>query len=172
VSTDWGYACLSHDPPIVMGDAMVNHAFDALVAALPAVRAGAWPMMLSYPGTALDDSEPAPIVGTTGDASGAPIRFLLDHPRCRIAVFNEYGETWFTDDGPHQVSGFDDRRARRPVRNAEGVVTEWVHGVYPPEGESVCSCYTPTPAVSHPRLLSDWVRCTACGGTHLTARPA
>ena len=157
MSTDWGYACISHDPPLV-SETWINHGRDALIEAIAKVRNGTWPR----------DEYPAPVIGTTGDRSESPIYWLDRHPACRVAVYNEYGETWFTDDGPWQITGMDDRRARRPVRDATGQATgEWVNGVYPPEGERACACATPVPLVTHPSLLWDWVRCATCTGTHL-----
>ena len=178
MSNHWGYACVSHDPPILMDEyggegGRPNHAFDALVAALPIVREGRWPMVRSYPDSdVLLDVEPTPVVGTTGSEGVAPIRFLFAHPRCRIAIFDEYGCTWTESaTGWRQVSGHDERLSRRPVRDAAGSPTgDWVRGDYPPEGMSECSCYQPTPVFTHPSLVpweDGWVLCTSCGGTHL-----
>lgn len=174
MSTHWGYACISHDPPLLMDDfggvgGRPNHAFDAMVEALAAHRQGTWPREEPYPGAGY--TNPVALTGATGCESAAPLYFLDQHPRCRIAIFNEYGDTWFTDDGVQQVAGHDERRSHRRVPNpVAGLPPIMTPGVYPPEGETKCSCYTPTLAVTHPSLNArgtGWVRCTACGGLSL-----
>ena len=147
MSTHWGYACISHDPAITMDEpggvsGRPNHAFEAMKDALPKVRAGQWPM--------LDDGfgglTPEPLVGATGCESSAPVRFLLRHPHCRIAIYNEYGDTW--------------------VQNATGWVM--VSGNDGDERPQPCTCVSPVPIVTDLALLSrgrdPWVACSTCGG--------
>lgn len=167
MSTQWGLFCISHDPPLGT-PYMLNHGFDSIVEAVPQVRAGTWPMVED---PVLGD-EPVPVIGSTGAVSPEPIAFLLSHPRCRLALVCEYGETWFLDDGPVQVSGPDKRMWRHPVRDEQGRATgEWESGVYPPEGEVPCTCISTVPAVTYSEFLrpDGWVRCITCGGLVLLA---
>lgn len=178
MSNHWGYACLTHDPAIVMEElggvgGRLNHAFDALVTAFPVVRRGEWPMVTEHEGIAFEWEVPAPVVGETGCESAAPIAFLLRHPHCQIAVYDEYGNTWrvWSDGIVVQIAGEDERERETRVRDAQGRATgEMRRGTYPPEGESRCTCIAPVLAVTHPSLNArgkGWVRCETCGGLSL-----
>jgi hypothetical protein len=83
VSTYWGYVCESHDPPLA-SEHWFNHGEDTLAALVRAVRNGSWPVD--------EIDEPAP-VDHMGYATSAPVRWLREHPRCTIALHNEYGAT-------------------------------------------------------------------------------
>lgn len=166
MSTRWGYACVSHDPPLLCREDQINHGRDALAEALSKYRMGQWPRYEASPGYTL----PAPIVDDGEPNSDGQALFLDDHPRCRVAIFNEYGDCWFTDDGLLRVSGPDERTHMKRPPGLEGQrKVNLIPGVYPPEGEVRCTCLSPTLAVTHPELSprNGWVRCTTCGGTSL-----
>jgi len=172
VSNYWRYACLSHDPPIVMDEfggvgGAPNHAREQMIAAVAVVRRGEWPM------TAEDTfgyAAPEPLVGETGCESAAPIEFLLRHPHCRIAVVSEYGPTWLVNDRgeAQQVTGNDERLHETRVRDSRGKATgEKRRGEFPPEGEAHCTCVQIVPIVPlSPTFVRSgmWVRCATCNG--------
>lgn len=166
MSTDWGFACLSHDPPLVLYPDYPSR--DGMADLLTRIRSGTWPTITEFAGTAIESIEDAPYA----EHWSAPVKFLREHPKCRIAIVSEYGETWFTEGGLLQVSGRDERKShRRDPSLPPGVRGALVPGVYPPEGEVRCTCYQPTLAVTHPDMTmrDGWVRCTACGGTSLAS---
>lgn len=112
MSTHWGYVCESHDPPL-LSDCDLNHGDDALIDLYRKVRAGEWPKSadllpqfeLAYgdelapmefvqgshghPGYAFPI---APRLGGGTPPWSGPVSFLEQHPRCKIALHNEYGE--------------------------------------------------------------------------------
>jgi hypothetical protein len=86
MSTYWGYVCESHDPPLE-SERWFNHGADMLTEVFLQERAGEWPNdpeMLHW-------EEPVPVVHR-GHATTAPIEWLRQHPRCAIALRNEYGD--------------------------------------------------------------------------------
>lgn len=86
MSTYWGYVCVSHDPPLE-SEHWFNHGEDVLVDAFLRERAGEWPNDPSF--TAWD--EPVPLV-LRGYETTSPISWLREHPRCEVALRNEYGD--------------------------------------------------------------------------------
>lgn len=88
MSTYWGYACVSHDPPLI-SDHWFNHGGDLLVEVFHRVRAGQWPLDPRLPELL---EEPAP-VDHRGYLTAAPIHWLRSHPNCEVVLDNEYGHT-------------------------------------------------------------------------------
>lgn len=88
MSTNWGFACVSHDPPLI-SDHWFNHGAEALRQVFRLERAGAWP---NDPDLPVVLGEPLP-VEHRGYATSSPIRWLRDHPRCQVVLHNEYGDT-------------------------------------------------------------------------------
>lgn len=88
MSTHWGYVCESHDPPII-SEHWINHGDDRLAGLFWAVRRGEWPNDPSI--TAWD--EPIQFPYSEDYASTAPVYWLREHPHCRVALHNEYGDT-------------------------------------------------------------------------------
>lgn len=82
MSTYWGYVCESHDPHLE-SDHWFNHGDLELARLFWDVRAGKWVFN--------EWGEPDPI-DHRGYTTTEPVRWLLEHPRCRIALANEYGD--------------------------------------------------------------------------------
>lgn len=112
MSTYWGYVCESHDPPIE-SDHDLNHGDDALIDLYWKVRNGEWPrsadlvpefrlaygdelapmvMVSATESTAAYAVPVAPRAGGGTPPWHGPVAFLQDHPRCKIALKNEYGD--------------------------------------------------------------------------------
>lgn len=113
MSTHWGYVCLSHDPPLE-SERWLSHGDDALIDLLRKVRSGEWPKaadLVPHLGLAYGDELASmeyvhggrggpgiafPIAprpgGGTPPWSGPPA-WLQQHPRCQVALRNEYGNT-------------------------------------------------------------------------------
>ena len=112
MSTHWGYVCQSHDPELI-SERWLNHGDDALIDLYRKVRAGDWPLasdLIPHLGLAYGD-ELAPMEyvqgshgqpgfafpiapragGGTPPWSGPP-SWLAKHPRCVVALRNEYGD--------------------------------------------------------------------------------
>ena len=87
MSTYWGYVCDSHDPPLI-SERWFNHGEAVLTDAYTRERAGQWPTDPNI--TAWD--EPVPVVSSGGYETTAPISWLREHPRCTLALHNEYGD--------------------------------------------------------------------------------
>lgn len=102
MSTYWGYVCETHDPPIV-SERWFNRGETVLHRVFELERAGEWPnvpesdpLYLAYEG------EPMPVhqyaddlIGTTGPygvGTPHPVMWLREHPRCKVALRNEYGD--------------------------------------------------------------------------------
>jgi hypothetical protein len=93
MSTYWGYVCESHDPPLV-SEHWINHGDRTLADAFHLERAGEWPDVPVIVGVN-DALGPEPEQVTfydSGYGSAAPIYWLREHPRCEVALHNEYGE--------------------------------------------------------------------------------
>ena len=88
MSTYWGFACVSHDPPLT-SERWFNHGEGTLRQAFRLERAGAWPNDPDMPEVL---EEPLP-VAHRGHATTAPIQWLREHPRCTVVLRNEYGDT-------------------------------------------------------------------------------
>lgn len=90
VSTYWGYVCESHDPPII-SEHWMNHGDERLAVLFWTERRDGWPSDPSI--TAWDEPVPVPYYdGADAYASTVPIVWLREHPHCRIALHNEYGD--------------------------------------------------------------------------------
>jgi hypothetical protein len=89
LSTNWGYACISHDPPLV-SECWFNHGEEVLVDAFLRERAGQWPSDPS--GGDVEWAEPMPVT-LRSYATTSPIYWLREHPRCEVVLHNEDGET-------------------------------------------------------------------------------
>lgn len=91
MSQRWGYVCQSHDPEIT-SDTWLNHGAGVLAEAYRRERAGEWPddpvFAAQWPAL---DPEPVPIEHNGGEWQGG-IQWLREHPRCVVALRNEYGE--------------------------------------------------------------------------------
>lgn len=84
MSTHWGFVCQSHDPELI-SEAWFNHGDGFLTQVFATVRAGQWPEN--------EWGEPEPTrFGGHGEVVG-PIYWLREHPRCKVALRNEYGVT-------------------------------------------------------------------------------
>ncbi len=95
MSTYYRFGCVSHDPPVVSESDGINHG-DKILVGLLANRDSFLEADVLYE----DVRDP----GTY--ANVAPhIRFLNDHPLCRVWITNEYG-TWMSP------SGLEHREAR------------------------------------------------------------
>lgn len=90
MSTNWGYACVSHDPPLV-SEHWMNHGDDRLAALFWAVRRGEWPNDPSI--TAWQEPMPVPYSRSGDYASTAPVYWLHAHPNCQVVLHSEYGDT-------------------------------------------------------------------------------
>ena len=93
MSTYWGYACESHDPPLI-SEHWINHGEDALIETFRKERAGEWPDEPVIVGVN-DALDPEPVevrYYADGYGSQAPIWWLREHPRCAVALHNEYGD--------------------------------------------------------------------------------
>lgn len=89
MSTYWGFACVSHDPPLV-SECWFNRGDDRLAEAFHLERAGEWPDDPKWP--ALEN--PMPMTYSDGlHGTAAPIHWLREHPRCEVVLQNEYGDT-------------------------------------------------------------------------------
>ena len=82
MSTYWGYVCQSHDPELI-SERWFNHGEDHLRWVYAAMRGG------TYPKDRWGD-----YLGTDhlGYTTAAPAYWLAEHPRCTVALRNEYGE--------------------------------------------------------------------------------
>lgn len=103
MSTHWGFVCESHDPPLI-SETWLNHGDDALIDAFRKERVGEWPTCtaddyLAWEGEPyylLQEGDTAtPVPPHSG--GGAPpwsgiIPWLREHPRCKVALRNEYGD--------------------------------------------------------------------------------
>ena len=88
MSTYWGYVCRSHDPELE-SEHWFNHGSEELRDAAIKERAGEWPNDFTEPW-----EEPAAVVGKLGPyQTRAPIFWLREHPKCDVALRNEYGDT-------------------------------------------------------------------------------
>lgn len=81
MSTHWGYVCQSHDPELESDD-WFNHGEARLIELLRIERAGHW----------LNDEWGNPTSVPELEHAG-PIYWLREHPRCKVALRNEYGAT-------------------------------------------------------------------------------
>jgi len=86
MSVMWGYVCLDHNPELV-SELWLNHAEGILRDVFEQVRAGTWPRHPEYEGDT--DLQPEPV----GWGTTAPIRWLDEHPNCRVALRSELGKT-------------------------------------------------------------------------------
>lgn len=112
MSTSWGYVCESHDPPIE-SERWLNHGDDALIDLFQKVRGGEWPMaadlvphlrlaygdelapMVMVSATELTASYAAPVAPRPGGGAppwSDPPNWLREHPHCKVALRNEYGD--------------------------------------------------------------------------------
>lgn len=112
MSKYWGYVCESHDPPIE-SDHWLNHGDDALIDLFHKVRNGEWPksaemvpeFRLAYgdelapmvTGFGVTDGKPyaipvRPVPGGGAPPWHGPPNWLAEHPRCKVALRNEYGD--------------------------------------------------------------------------------
>lgn len=87
MSTYWGYACVSHEPPLV-SEHWFNHGDLLLAQVYKQVREGSWPDCDEW-GT------PGP-VDSNGYLTNSPIYWLREHPDCEVVLHNEYGDTRVT----------------------------------------------------------------------------
>jgi len=87
VSTYWGYACVSHEPPIV-SEHWFNHGDEALAKVFCLERAGEWPVDDRWP----ELGDPVPMVHRHYETT-VPIVWLREHPNCTVVLHNEYGDT-------------------------------------------------------------------------------
>lgn len=85
MSVMWGYVCLDHNPELV-SELWLNHAEDILRDVFEQVRAGTYPRHPVFGGV---DYEPEPV----GWGTTAPIRWLDEHPNCRVALRSELDDT-------------------------------------------------------------------------------
>lgn len=86
MSTYWGYVCKSHDPELP-SDRWFNHGEELLIGVYLQERyLGGWP------NTKWDD--PIPVMGSPNYPQGtdAPVWWLREHPRCKVALRSEYGK--------------------------------------------------------------------------------
>lgn len=81
MSTYWGYVCLDHEPPL-RSEEWFNHGEDTLERFLRAFRAGGYTV----------EHYPLPSIEHRGYSTEAPAWWLANHPNCRVALGNEYGE--------------------------------------------------------------------------------
>ena len=89
MSTRWGYACVSHDPPLLT-ERWLNHGDGILAEAFHIERAGKWPDDPEWPRL----ENPMPVLYTNGHpATAEPIHWLRRHPHCEVILQNEYGDT-------------------------------------------------------------------------------
>lgn len=110
MSTHWGYTCLSHDPPL-SSDTWFNHGEQILLHAYQTERAGQWPRDPAI--TAWD--EPVPVYNG-GHGTTAPIEWLRQHPRCNVALRNEYGDVQPIPEAGGDLIELNDRRSTGPTR--------------------------------------------------------
>lgn len=164
MSTDWGYACVSHDPPMY-SEEWFNHGEAVLRAALLQHRsAEGWPddPDQSEENRRLLGPDPAP-VQHEGYATTAPVRWLNQHPHCEVVIVSEYGEA--IDSHGVQIAGHQPVRSGRNV----GGIFRWADEPWPPEGEHLCACEAPVSmAPWNPRgsttSWTHWTRCAICKG--------
>lgn len=89
MSTYLYLVCLDHTPPLRAASESGQHLYD-----LPQVRAD----------IAARDAHLAVVSASDGDVPylgyfrSATVRFLVDHPRCRIGIRDEYGREHPTED--------------------------------------------------------------------------
>lgn len=86
MSTNWGFVCLSHDPPLA-SEHWFNHGEDVLRDAWQKERADEWPDDPKFTAWA----EPLPVVLRSA-ATASPIFWLRQHPNCTVGLHNEYGD--------------------------------------------------------------------------------
>lgn len=87
MSHDWGYGCITHDPPLE-SEHWLNHGADTLRRVFRVVRAGSWPQTEPWPGA--DYTDPMPVEHHGYQHTGV-VPWLLAHPRCEVVVVDEYG---------------------------------------------------------------------------------
>lgn len=101
MSTYWGFVCESHDPPLE-SEHWFNHGDKVLIDLFIRERAGVWPVdtakLERFPALG---PEPMP-VEHRGYVTTAPVDWLREHPRCSIALRNEYGDRRAL---PHPAAG-------------------------------------------------------------------
>lgn len=96
MSTHWGFVCQSHDPELT-SEWWFNHGETLLAKVYAEERRGQWPDDPEYgPGGRWDALGPSPLPVVNANhplGTIAPIEWLRLHPRCKVALRNEYGET-------------------------------------------------------------------------------
>lgn len=102
MSTHWGYVCQSHDPHLI-SETWLNHGELVLVDLYQQMRAGTWPVVaeaVPHIGLAFK-GEPYSVLEYGGKAVPAlpggvpswsgPPAWLMEHPRCKVALRSEFG---------------------------------------------------------------------------------
>lgn len=80
MSTYWGYACRSHNPPL-LSEMWLNHGDRALEKTLASYRSGHWPV----------DEWDCPVpMSFSGMSWHGPVAWLREHPNCDVGIINEY----------------------------------------------------------------------------------